>query len=224
MLGQGMRERWRVCCRRRRKSALCQGDTHFQRRPHLCTHWPVSQPGVVVCTRIFPRGAAMSGFLDGGREGNEASGEILLCHVVLYRWLISFCFDRSVSFNRRVMVESSFFFPRGRERTRFVGNFASLLLCCFAFGSGHEGGCWWCVLVPVLPVCLAAQFARPGPVLSLWGVVEEEGESCQGYMLMASMISPGRELHEFLRSRRRDNFDGSVSRGLDAGVNVMLTS
>jgi hypothetical protein len=56
------------------------------------------------------------------------------------------------------------------------------------------------------------------------GVVEGEGESCQGYMLMASMISPGRELREYLRSRRRDNFDGSVSRGLDADVNVMLTS
>jgi hypothetical protein len=119
---------------------------------------------------IFPWGGdeRFFGWWEGGR-GNEALGEVLLCHVVLCRWLISFCFDRSLYVSRRVMVERSFFFPRGRERTRFVGKFASLSPFRFSSGSGHEGGCWWCVLVPVLSVCLATQSPRPGPVLSLWG-------------------------------------------------------
>jgi hypothetical protein len=219
------RERWRVCCRRRRKSALCQGDTHFQRRPHLCTHWPVSQPGVVVCTRIFSRGAAMSGSLDGGREVGETRRWVRFCCVMLCcadgsfpsasivlflpidaRWLRGPFSSHEVVQGPGLLgtlrLFHPFVFPLVRATREVVGD-VSLCRCCL--------------------VVWQLNFRGRDLSFSL-GVVEEEGESCQGYMLMASMISPGRELHEFLRSRRRDNFDGSVSRGLDAGVNVMVTS
>jgi hypothetical protein len=83
---------------------------------------------------------------EGGR-GNEALGEVLLCHVVLCRWLISFCFDRSLYSSRRVMVERSFFFPRGRERTRFVGTlrlFHSVVSILVQATRAVVGGVSWC--------------------------------------------------------------------------------